>query len=138
MGKFEPKGQKVEDIINSLASNRKIEDANILVDLYKRLSGYKPVVWYPGIIGFGEYTYETESGIKGQSPIIAFAPRKNKISLYIDRNLQDRENLLKKLGKHTQGASCVYVNRLQDINLEVLEEILIKSMRKIEKRENNG
>lgn len=82
--------------------------------------------------------YITESGIKGQSPVIAFAPRKNKISLYLDRNLPDRENLLKKLGKHTQGASCVYVNKLQDINLEVLEEILIKSIKNIEKSENNG
>ncbi|MFO3665023.1 DUF1801 domain-containing protein [Anaerococcus sp. ENR0831] len=81
--------------------------------------------------------YITESGIKGQSPIIAFAPRKNKISLYIAKNLPDSENLLIKLGKHTQGSSCVYVNKLEDIDLEVLEEILTKSIRVIEKR-NNG
>lgn len=131
VGKFEPTGQKVDDIINKLPSNRKIEDANTLVDLYQSISGFKPLVWYPCIIGFGEYTYITESGIKGQSPIIAFAPRKNKISLYIAKNLPDRENLLIKLGKHTQGASCVYVNKLDDIDLEVLEEILVKLIKNI-------
>ncbi len=56
MGKFEPTGQKVDDIINKLPSNRKIEDTNTLVDLYLSISGFEPLVWYPCIVGFGEYT----------------------------------------------------------------------------------
>ena len=104
MVKFLPTVQSVDEIIESLDNPRKQNDARELVKLYEKVSKDKPIVWYPGIIGFGEYTYESEKGQKGRSPILAFAPRKQRTSLYISMDLEDRDNLISKLGKTKQGA----------------------------------
>lgn len=124
MAKFAPTGQSVEEIIEGLKSPKKREDAYRLLDLFQSLAKEKPVVWYPGIIGFGHYHYQYESGHGGQAPRLAFAPRAAKISLYLDQDLPDRDALLARLGKHQAAKGCVYVNKLADIDLSVLEEIL--------------
>ena len=126
MAKFLPTGQSVEEIIKSLDNTRKENEARELLKLYEKISNQDPIVWYPGIIGFGEYSYESEKGSKGRSPILAFAPRKQRISFYISRDLENRDELIGKLGKTKQGASCIYVNKLADIDMDVLEEILKK------------
>ncbi|MGG6795468.1 UNVERIFIED_CONTAM: DUF1801 domain-containing protein [Streptococcus canis] len=87
-----------------------------MVDLCKSISHLEPFVWYPGIIGFGSYHYKYETGIEGDSPFLALAPRKARISLYIDQNLPDREEMLSCLGKYKPAVGCVYVNKLEDID----------------------
>lgn len=130
MAKFAPTGQAVEEIIESLKSAKKREEAYQLLELHEKVSGQTPVVWYPGIIGFGLYHYEYKSGHSGQAPILAFAPRQAKISLYIDQQLPGRTELLNRLGKHKAAVGCVYVNKLADIDLKVLEEILKMTVEK--------
>lgn len=128
MAKFAPTSESVESLINSLNKKQKQDDAYTLIALYQKLSGLDPVVWYPGIIGFGTYHYKYESGHEGDAPLLSFAPRQSKISLYLDQDFPNRKELLQDLGKIKEGVGCVYVNKLADIDLDVLEEILRVSL----------
>ncbi|HFI0065748.1 TPA: DUF1801 domain-containing protein [Streptococcus suis] len=128
MSKFSPTGQSVHELFAELKTVRKQEDAYKLLELHQRISQEEAVVWYPSIIGFGRYHYKYDTGTEGDSPILAFAARQAKISLYIDQNLPGRQELLDRLGKHKAAVGCVYVNKLADIDMEVLEEILVKSI----------
>lgn len=127
MAKFAPTEQSVEEIILNLKSTSKRNDARLLVEIFKEISNENPIVWHPGIIGFGQYEYKYETGTKGQTPFLAFAPRQAKISLYIDQDLPNRDEILSRLGKHKLAVGCVYVNKLADIDLDVLKELLNKS-----------
>lgn len=128
MAKFAPTGQTVAEVIESLPSDNKKADAYELLALYERVSGEDAVVWYPNIIGFGQYHYVYDSGHEGDATLLAFSPRKAKISLYLDQDFPYREELLDKLGKIKKAKGCVYVNKLADIDLSVLEELLEKSL----------
>ena len=99
-----------------------------MLALYERVSGEDGVVWYPNIIGFGQYHYVYDSGHEGDATLLAFSPRKAKISLYLDQDFPEREELLDKLGKIKKNKGCIYVNKLADIDLSVLEELLEKSL----------
>ena len=128
MTKFAPTGQAVAEVIESLPSDNKKADAYELLVLYERVSGEDAVVWYPNIIGFGQYHYVYDSGHEGDAALLAFSPRKAKISLYLDQDFPEREELLDKLGKIKKAKGCVYVNKLADIDMSVLEELLEKSL----------
>ncbi len=128
MAKFAPTGQTVAEVIESLPSDNKKADAYELLVLYERVSGEDAVVWYPNIIGFGQYHYMYDSGHEGDATLLAFSPRKAKISLYLDQDFPEREELLDKLGKIKKAKGCVYVNKLADIDMSVLEELLVKSL----------
>lgn len=128
MAKFAPTGQTVAEVIESLPSDNKKADAYELLALYERVSGEDAVVWYPNIIGFGQYHYVYDSGHEGDATLLAFSPRKAKISLYLDQDFPEREELLDKLGKFKKAKGCVYVNKLADIDMSVLEELLEKSL----------
>ncbi|NLJ18677.1 DUF1801 domain-containing protein [Globicatella sulfidifaciens] len=128
MTKFAPTGQAVAEVIESLPSDNKKADAYELLALYERVSGEDAVVWYPNIIGFGQYHYVYDSGHEGDATLLAFSPRKAKISLYLDQDFPEREELLDKLGKIKKAKGCVYVNKIADIDMSVLEELLEKSL----------
>lgn len=128
MAKFAPTGQAVEEVIESLSSDKKKADAYQLLALFERVSGEEAVVWYPNIIGFGQYHYVYDSGHEGDATLLAFSPRQAKISLYLDQAFPERDELLDKLGKIKKAKGCVYVNKLADIDMTVLEEILEKSL----------
>ena len=128
MTKFAPTGQAVAEVIESLPSDNKKADAYELLALYERVSGEDAVVWYPNIIGFGQYHYVYDSGHEGDATLLAFSPRKAKISLYLDQYFPEREELLDKLGKIKKAKGCVYVNKLADIDMSVLEVLLEKSL----------
>lgn len=128
MAKFAPTGQTVAEVIESLPSDNKKADAYELLALYERVSGEDAVVWYLNIIGFGQYHYVYDSGHEGDATLLAFSPRKAKISLYLDQDFPEREELLDKLGKIKKAKGCVYVNKLADIDISVLEVLLEKSL----------
>lgn len=128
MAKFAPTGQTVAEVIESLPSDNKKADAYELLALYERVSSEDAVVWYPNIIGFGQYHYVYDSGHEGDATLLAFSPRKAKISLYLDQDFPEREELLDKLGKIKKAKGCVYVNKLADIDMSVLEVLLEKSL----------
>jgi hypothetical protein len=115
--------------IENVESLKKREDAYKLLDIFTEVTGYKANMWWPSIIGFGTYHYKYESGHEGDAPLVGFSPRKAKISLYFATGLTKREELLKDFGKHTTGKGCVYINKAADINVDVLKELIIQSVR---------
>lgn len=118
----------VSDFIISVSDEAKRNDCFTLVTLMQKLSGQEAKMWGPSIIGFGSYHYKYDSGREGDAPLVAFSPRKAEISLYLSSTFPNREALLEKLGKHKSAKACVYVKKLSDINLMVLEEMILLSL----------
>lgn len=126
--KTKPTADSVEAFLNAIEDDRKREDCMLLRDLMTAASGKPAVMWGAAIVGFSSYHYTYASGRSGDAPIIAFSPRKQAISLYIKHGYPEYEELLAKLGKHTTGKGCLYVKRMADIDLSVLNEILVRSI----------
>jgi hypothetical protein len=91
-------------------------------------SGEEPTMWGPSIVGFGSYHYTYDSGREGDMPLVAFSPRKAATVLYSAIGSSGSEALLAKLGKHTTGKGCLYIKRLADVDQEVLEALIVKSV----------
>jgi Domain of unknown function (DU1801) len=119
----------VIEFIENIESPKKREDAYKLLDIFTETTGYKAKMWGPSIIGFGSYHYNYESGHEGDAPLVGFSPRKSKISLYFAAGDPKRDELLKDFGKHTTGKACVYINKVADINVDVLKALINQSMR---------
>jgi hypothetical protein len=115
--------------IEKVESPKKREDAYKLLDLFTETTGYEGKLWGPSIIGFGSYHYKYASGHEGDAPFVGFSPRKAKVSLYFATGEWKREELLKDFGKHTTGKGCVYINKVSDIDVEVLKELINESVR---------
>jgi Domain of unknown function (DU1801) len=115
--------------IENVDSPKKREDAFKLLDLFTETSGYEAKMWGPSIIGFGSYHYRYASGHEGDAPLVGFSPRKAKISLYFAPGDTEREELLKEFGKHTTGKACVYINKIADIDVEVLKKLIKQSIK---------
>nr|WP_246594351.1 DUF1801 domain-containing protein [Evansella tamaricis] len=118
----------VIEFIESVDSPKKREDAYRLLDIFTETSGYEAKMWGPSIIGFGSYHYKYASGHEGNAPLVGFSPRKAKISLYFATGDTKREELLKNFGKHTSGKACVYINKLADIDVDVLKNLISQSI----------
>lgn len=114
----------VSDFINQISDEAKRNDAIRLVDIFKNQTGFAAILWGPSIIGFGSYHYKYASGHEGDAPLAAFSPRASAISLYLHLPAEQREDLLQKLGKTKSGKGCIYVKKLSDINLDVLNELI--------------
>jgi len=99
-------------------------DALILDDMFRRITGWQPKMWGPTIVGYGSYHYTYESGREGDCNATGFSPRKSNLSLYIMPGYQDFGEILSRLGKHKKGAACLYINKLADVDLAVVEEII--------------
>lgn len=119
----------VIEFIESVENPKKREDAYRLVDIFTEASGFEAKMWGPSIIGFGSYHYKYKSGHEGDAPFVGFSPRKAKISLYFATGDEKREELLKKFGKHTTGKACVYINKVADIDVDVLKELINDSIK---------
>lgn len=114
----------VQDFVNSYVANeQKKADSFRLIGLMKQWSGFEPKMWGSTIIGFGSYHYKYASGHEGDAPLIGFSPRKAEFSLYVYSLTEENKNLLRDLGKFTMGKACIYVKKLDDINMETLEKI---------------
>ncbi|CAH2715313.1 hypothetical protein BACCIP111895_02497 [Neobacillus rhizosphaerae] len=118
----------VVEFIESVDSMKKREDAYKLVDIFTETTGYEAKMWGPSIIGFGSYHYKYESGHEGVAPLVGFSPRKAKISLYFAPGDTKRQELLNSFGKHTTGKGCVYINKVADIDLAVLQALINQSV----------
>lgn len=121
----------VTDFILKVENEVKRNDSFQLVKIFKSVSGFEPKMWGPTIIGFGSYHYKYESGHEGDAPKSGFSPRKDAIVFYLYPDSAKRAQLLEKLGKHKSGKSCVYVKKLEDIDLSVLEELIRESLANI-------
>ncbi len=122
------KAVSCEDFIAGVEPARRREDAGVLLDLFTRITGETPTMWGPTIIGFGKYHYIYESGREGDSFRLGFSPRKANMVVYIMPGYLDLDEELSRLGKHRIGKSCLYINKLSDVDVNVLEEIAKKGM----------
>ena len=118
--KVDPK----EHIESLNVTKAKKEDGLKLLRIFADETGIKPMMWGPSIIGYGIYEYTTSSGIKGIWPMTGFSIQKTKYSLYLKFDQERSQQFLDKLGKHSAGVSCVYINKLEDINEGVLREFI--------------
>ena len=115
----------VVDFINQYVDNdQKKADSFRLIELMQEWSGFEPKMWGPTIIGFGSYHYKYASGHEGDSPLIGFSPRKAAFSLYVFSPIEANKHLLENLGKYKISKACIYVKKLSDISVPVLEEIM--------------
>ncbi|SOC36382.1 DUF1801 domain-containing protein [Ureibacillus acetophenoni] len=141
MAKYEIKTKftdnSVVEFIESVESEKKREDAYKLLKIYEETTGYVAKMWGPSIIGFGTYHYKYGSGHEGDAPLAGFSPRKSKISLYFSPDLPNREELLSRFGKFTTGKSCVYINKLADIDENVLKEFIQSDIQYVQKKYPN-
>ncbi|MBK8518399.1 MAG: DUF1801 domain-containing protein [Saprospiraceae bacterium] len=112
----------VKDFINSYVNNaQKITDSFELIQLMSKWSGYAPKMWGQTIIGFGRYHYKYASGHEGDAPLIGFSPRKAAFSLYVFSQTEDNKHLLTDLGTFQISKTCIYIKKLSDINISILE-----------------
>ena len=129
-GKFKPAEMSVTEFLTQLDDPQKRADSKVLIEIMGRVTGKKPRMWGYGIVGFGEYHYKYASGREGDAPIAGFSPRKPEFSIYLDGHEDNevRNELLARLGKHRMGKGCLYVRRLDQIDLTVLEQLVRNSM----------
>ena len=119
---------ELTDFISNIENETRKSDSIVLLSILEKNSGYKPFL-SGSIIGFGKYHYKYESGHEGDSAVIAFSPRKQNLVVYIMPGFSEFEELLTKLGKHKLGKSCLYINKLSDIKLDVFEQIVALSIK---------
>ena len=112
----------VDDFLETVEPPMRREDGKALCALMRQVTGEEPRMWGPNIVGFGSYSYQYASGHKGVSLKMGFSPRKPSLVLYIPGS-PDRAELLARLGKHGHGKSCLYVNKLADVDQGVLESL---------------
>jgi hypothetical protein len=118
----------VEDFIIKVEGDTKRRDSFALLEIYKRATNEQPKMWGSSIIGFGQYHYKSErSAQEGDWPLIAFSPRKQNLTLYVTPGMVNLGDLLEKLGKYKTSKGCLYINKLADVDTEVLEKIVERS-----------
>ena len=118
----------VTAFVNKVENEVKRNDSFKLIELFKSITGFEPKMWGPTIIGFGNYHYKYESRHEGNAPLAGFSPRKDSLVVYTATEFENREVLLSQLGKHKSSKSCVYVKKLSDIDLKILETMIVNSM----------
>lgn len=132
--KTQPTDQSVTTFVDSLDNQQKKEDSYSLIALMKDVTGCEPKMWGPSIIGFDEYHYKYESGREGNFLKVGFSPRKGELSLYIMSGFQKYEELMKQLGKHRTGKACLYVKKLDDIDIDILRELVEESVKYVNEK----
>lgn len=126
--KTQPTSTSIAEFIESLDDERRQTECNQLVDLMREESGQEPVLWGPAIIGFGQYHYRYESGREGDFMRVGFSPRKQNLSIYIIPGFKPYQAVLERLGKHKVGKSCLYIKRLEDVDISALRELVRQSL----------
>ena len=131
--KTTPTDQTVESFLAGVQPPRKAEEAHALDVLFREVTGFEPVMWGPSIVGYGRYRYRYASGREGDFLATGFSPRKAAHSIYIMPGYADFGDILSRLGKHKLGKSCLYVNKLADIDLDVLSELIRAGLKDLDR-----
>lgn len=122
--KTQPTDATVADFIAAVDHPTRRADAEALDAMFRRITGWAPQMWGPTIIGYGSYHYKYETGREGDFLATGFSPRKANLSIYVMPGYEDFSEELSRLGKHKMGKSCLYINKLADVDMAVLEEIV--------------
>lgn len=126
----------VNDFIDTIIDENRKKDFTSLVKLISEQSGIKPKMWGEKIVGFGSYHYKYDSGREGDAPLVGIASRVNAITFYVG-DLEEKTEMLLNLGKHKKGKGCIYIQKIEDINLDCLIEIIISSIESRKLRHSN-
>ena len=132
--KTQKTGASVDGFLAAVEHPRRREDGRTLLQMMQEVTGIEPEMWGPSIIGFGDYHYRYESGREGDFFLVGFSPRKSSLSLYLPAGFPEYDALLAALGKHRKGASCLYVNKLADVDLAVLRRLIAGSFQHMRTR----
>lgn len=132
MAKYEAKTRitemAVEDFLAAVSESRRREEGAVIDAIHRRVTGLAPRMWGPSMVGYGSYRYRYASGHEGEAMRAGFSPRKSALTIYLMGDYCDRQPeadaLFAKLGKHRTGASCLYINRLSDVDIAVLEQLV--------------
>lgn len=128
--KTKPTAASVDDFINTIQDEQKRKDSFTLLEMMKKASGENPILWSSSIIGFGNKRYKSPTtGREVDWLRIGFSPRKANLSLYISVGIQEHAAALEKLGKHKTGVGCLYINKLEDIDIKILKEMIDQSLK---------
>jgi len=120
--------KSVSSFVKSIEDKQRQKDCLAIIGIMEKQTGFDARMWGPSIIGFGSYHYKYESGHEGDAPLVGFSPRKAEFALYI-ANFDGKEELLKKFGKHKTAKSCVYIKKLEDIDIAVLKKLTAGSVK---------
>ena len=129
----------VSAFINKVPDEQKRKDAKELLKIFREATGKRPKMWGSSIIGYGQYHYKSErSSQEGDWPLIGFSPRKQQLSIYIMPGIKNYPQYLKKIGKHKANlscsGSCLYIKKLEDVNVSVLKQLIKQSVKDMQKR----
>ena len=116
--------QSVDAFVDALADESIREDCRVLLKMMKRITGNEPRLWSNGIVGFGDYHYKSASGREGDWFMVGFSPRKANLTITSTCGYDRFPDLIKKLGPHKTGGGCLYIKRLKDVDLSVLEQLM--------------
>ena len=132
MAKYQAKTTQTElsvkDFIKKIPLEQRQKDALTIVEIMEKQSGFPAKMWGPAIIGFGSYHYVYESGHEGDAPLVGFSPRKTEFALYLSSAFDKREELLLQFGKHKTAKACVYIKKIDDINVDILKKMVVASL----------
>ncbi|CAM3680816.1 DUF1801 domain-containing protein [Rheinheimera salexigens] len=120
----QPTLASVDAFIAGLDNARRKADAERALNMYQQITGLPAVMWGPSIIGFGEVSYRYDSGREGTMPAAAFSPRKANMTFYVGDKFANAARLYAALGKHKKSVACLYINKLDDVDLQVLQDII--------------
>jgi hypothetical protein len=124
----------VEAFLNDVDNTKRREDSFAVLELMKMITKEEPKMWGPSIVGFGQYRYKYASGREGDWMLTGFSPRKTALTLYIMAGFARYEELMAKLGKYKTGQSCLYISKLEDVDLKVLSELIRQSVAHMKKK----
>ena len=126
--KTQKNNASVEEFLDSVSGERKRQDSYAILELMRDVTREEPAMWGTSIVGFGNYHYKYASGRDGDWFLVGFSPRKQNLTLYIMSGFDEYESLLADLGKYKTGKSCLYINKLDDVDLSTLRELVVKSV----------
>ncbi len=126
--KTKPTDVSVDEFLASVENDRRRDDAMTVCKMMQEITGEEPAMWGPTMVGFGTYHYKYDSGREGDWFVAGFAPRKASLVVYIMSGFKRHDVLMKKLGKHKTGGSCLYINKLSDVDMDILRELISRSV----------
>ena len=126
--KTKPNEQSVEAFLNSVEDEKKRQDCFTILEIMKQITKAEPQMWGTSMVGFGTYHYKYESGREGDWFVAGFSPRKQNLTLYIMAGFSRYDELLSKLGKFKIGKSCLYIKKIEDVDLPTLKELIKQSV----------
>ena len=122
--KTKPTNQSVKEFLNEISEPERRADCFAVAKIMEEITGEKPKMWGPSIVGFGSYRYKYASGREGDWPLMGFSPRKKDLTLYIMMGFEKHADLMEKLGKHSHSKSCLYIKRLSDVHVPTLTKLI--------------